>query len=291
MLTKFKTAFKMFYIKIKPISSGAGFIGLFLMLSMLSYGLYDILGEDTEGGISKFAESTNCNVAGVTIHGDILTYIVRDPEGSPVEAYFDAVASEHVSYLIDKAENDTTVKAILIEIDSNGGHPVAAEEIANAIKYSTKLTVALIRETGVSAAYWAATGANRIFASASSNIGSIGVTSSYVDNTGKNRKDGNNYIQLSAGKFKDAGDPNKLFTAEERALFMRDLNILHDNFIKAVSENRNLTIERVRALADGSSMLGVRAKELGLIDQLGGIIEVEKYIEGIIGEKAEICWE
>ncbi len=282
----------MFFLKIKPVASGLGFIILFIILSIGSYALYDFSKDSTsEDGSNKIAENTNCNVAGINIRGGISTYVVRDGDGKKTKDYFDGVASEDVNYEIEKAEKNEKIKAILIEIDSGGGNPVAAEEIANAIKASKKPTVALIRESGLSAAYWLATGANHIFASRNSDVGSIGINSSYMDDIGKNKKDGRNYIQLMSGKYKNSGSPNKPLTEEDRILLMRDVKIYHQNFIEDVSKNRNLPIEKVRAIADGSSVLGQKAKELGLIDEIGGVMEVKKYLEEKIGEKAEICWE
>ena len=191
---------------------------------------------------------------------------------------------------IKEAENDDAIEAIILEIDSYGGSPVGAEEIANALKNTKKPTVALIREGGVSAGYWAATGADRIVASKNSDVGGIGVTGSYLDYSGQNEKEGIIYNQLSSGKFKDAGDPDKALTQEERNLFMRDVNILHQNFIKIVAQNRNLDIKKVEALADGSSMLGEMALKNGLIDQIGGELEVIEYIESQIIAQPQICW-
>jgi protease IV len=97
-------------------------------------------------------------------------------------------------------------------------------------------------------------------------------------------------IQLSSGKFKDMLDPNRTLSQEEKNLIKRDLEIVHENFIQAVSENRNITIEKVRLFADGSSVLGEQAKALGLIDEIGGYSEAIKYIESLIGEEASVCW-
>jgi len=80
------------------------------------------------------------------------------------------------------------------------------------------------------------------------------------------------------GKYKDSGSPDKALTSEEKDLFLRDVNIIYQNFIKAVSDNRKLPIEKVKSFADGSTVLGEKAKELGLIDEIGGINEVEKYL-------------
>jgi len=95
---------------------------------------------------------------------------------------------------------------------------------------------------------------------------------------------------LSVGKYKDAGDPDKPLTEEERQLFLRDLRIVHENFIADIATNRNIPVTDVQKIADGSSVLGAKAKELHLIDEIGGIQEVEKYLSDKIGEKAEVCW-
>jgi len=168
---------------------------------------------------------------------------------------------------------------------------VAGEEIANAIKNSDKPVVAYIREMGASSAYWAISSASKIFASENSNVGDIGITSSYLSDAGKNAKDGLTYEQLSAGKFKDAGNTDKPLTAEERALFMRDVNIVYQNFIKDVAQNRNIPIDKVSSMADGATVLGLKGKELGLIDVIGGLPEVEQYLGKIINEKPDICWQ
>jgi len=70
---------------------------------------------------------------------------------------------------------------------------------------------------------------------------------------------------------------------------MRDVKILHENFIKAVADNRNMDIEKVRQLADGSSMPGQMALENNLIDKIGGRYEIEEYLKEKIGGEAKIC--
>ncbi len=247
------------------------------------------LGESDEDFADEAAEDT-CNVSGIELHGSLLTYIPPtdiDADGNLLQ---DEVASENIIYQIQEEEKDDTVKAIILEIDSYGGLPVAAEEIANFLKQAKKPTVALIRAGGTSAAYWAATGADIIFASKNSDVGSIGITMSYLDNIGKNEKEGLAYNQLSIGKFKDYGDPDKPLTNEEKGLLMRDVEIIYQNFIEAVAENRKMETEEVKKLADGSSMLGQMAMDNGLIDKIGGIAEVKAYLKELIGEDVELCW-
>ncbi|MBU2566496.1 S49 family peptidase [Patescibacteria group bacterium] len=230
-----------------------------------------------------------CNVHGIELHGELTTYLVSsgsdDGYGSD-----DATASQDVVYAIKKAEQDDDVKAILLEVDSYGGYPVAGEEVARAVKESIKPIVGLIREGGASAAYLAVSGADRIIASKSSDVGSISVTMSYLDNVKQNQDQGLKYVSLTSGKFKDTGNPNKPLTDEDQELLMRDVKILHNNFVEMVAENRGMEIKDVEALADGSTMLGEMALENGLIDQIGGMQEVQDYLKDVIGEEVVICW-
>ena len=230
-----------------------------------------------------------CNVSNIKLQGSLITYISnegKDEDGVPL---YDETASEDIVRAIEKAERDNNIRAIVLEIDSLGGEPVASEEVTNALKRAKKPTIALIRGYGASAAYHAATGADMIFASQNSDIGGIGVTMSYLDHSEENKKDGLTYNQLSVGKFKDAGDSDKPLTSEEKELFMRDINILHENFIKAVADNRKIEIEKVRSLADGSTMLGQMALENNLIDKIGGRYEIEEYLKEKFGGEIEIC--
>lgn len=232
----------------------------------------------------------DCNVAGIELHGSVVTYSSPSAYDADGNLTVDESASDLITARIRGLENDDTIKAILLEVDSYGGSGVAGEEIAAALKNTKKPTVAMIRDAGASAAYWAATGADKIYASKNSDVGSIGVTYSYLDYIGKNRQDGLTYNQLSSGKFKDTGDPDKPLTLEERNLIMRDVKIVHQNFIKAVSENRNIGVEKVTSLADGSTMLGEAALKHGLIDQIGGMPEVKEYLKEKIGEDIRFCW-
>lgn len=245
--------------------------------------------EDSFVSNSNSSINENCSVAGITIHGTIMTYIPNHTQDDIT--LDDATASENVVWSIKNANEDENIKAILLEVDSIGGYPTAADEISNAVKSSDKIVIGLIREKGLSAAYWAVSGSDKIFASQNSDVGSIGITSSFLDNVQKNEKDGYTYQSLSVGKYKDSGSPDKTLTQDEKDLFMRDLNIIYNNFVEEVSVNRNIPIDKVKELANGSSVLGEIALKLGLIDAIGGIDEAENYIEEVIGEKPEICWE
>ncbi len=196
--------------------------------------------------------------------------------------------SKKISEWVKKADESDNIKAIILEINSPGGSPVATDEIASAVKKAKKPTVAVIRETGTSGAFWVATSAGTVFANKMSLTGSIGVLASRLEFAGLLKDYNITYRRIVAGKYKDAGSRFKEMTAEEQALFQKTIDKIHEYFIEEVAKNRNLDTASVRELATGFVFLGEEAKELGLIDYLGGRDEAVKFLEEKLGIKAEI---
>lgn len=228
-------------------------------------------------------ESLNGNVAVIDIPG---TIVAQKDSGS----FFEEVASsEDIVKLIQKASKNDKVKAIVLRINSPGGSAVASEEIASAIKKTNKTTVALIREVGASGAYWVASSTNHIIANRMSITGSIGVISSYLGFSGFLQEHNVTYERLVSGNLKDIGSPFKDLTGEEKALLEKKLGAIHDYFVDEVAKNRNLKKKDVEKAATGLFYLGSEAKDLGLVDELGGNDEVIKYLEDKLGEKVEFA--
>lgn len=186
---------------------------------------------------------------------------------------------------IKKAQNDATIKGVIFEINSPGGTVVASGEIANAIKKLNKPKVAWIREVGASGAYWAASSTDKIIADPMSITGSIGVLGSYIGFSGLMQKYGVTYEEFNGGKYKDLGSPYTNITNDERVLLQSKINMIHEYFINSVAKNRNMSVENMKKLADGSFYLGLEAKENGLIDELGGKQEAIDSIKTLAGVK------
>lgn len=252
---------------------------LALALAFLGFVAYTAWAEDS--AISEY-DLWGCNVVGIDLRGTLDTY-------NPGEAY-DLTSSEDVQMILEAAKEEEGIKALLVQVDSAGGYPVAGEEIARAIEDFGKPSVAFVRSMAGSAAYWAILPSTVIIASEVSDVGSIGATASYLDHAIENEESGLTYNQLSTGEFKDLGDPDKPLTEAERALVQRDLDLIRDAFARAVSTYRDIPLEKVMELADGSSMLGVAAREAGLIDQVGGRTEAWAKLTEMAGEEPEICW-
>lgn len=205
----------------------------------------------------------SCNVAVFPVEGIILPYI----------GIYDApliTTPSDVSEFLESAKSDSTIQAVLLEINSPGGTPVASERIAESLRASDLPVVGLIGDQGASGGYMIAAATDFLIASAMSDIGSIGVTMSYLEESEKLDEEGIEYVQLTTGKFKDAGSPYRPITEEERDLFQKDLDIVHDHFVDLIARYRNIPREDVDAVADGSTMTGQRALESKLIDAVGG---------------------
>lgn len=187
--------------------------------------------------------------------------------------------------LIEKAEKEFTVKAIILDINSPGGSVVATQEIAAAIRKAEKPTVSWVREIGASGALWVAVAADKVIASPSSIMGSIGVTASYLSFEKLMEKYGVSYNRLVTGEFKDTGSQYKSLTAEEQEYLMSKLDYVKLNFVYAIAKDRNLSVEYVDELADGKIWLGYEAQQYGLVDTLGGKAEAQEAAEELAGLK------
>ena len=213
-----------------------------------------------------------CNIAVMPIEGVIMPLGV----GSSYPEF--AVTPKDVRDYLNIIETENLfIEGVLFEINSPGGTPVAAEDIAKQISALELPNAALIGDMGASGGYMIASAADRIFASAMSDVGSIGVTMSYVEESEKNKKDGLTYVPLTTGKFKDAGDPNKPLSSDDRTYFQTQLDLVKNEFVKLVATNRNLSEDEVNKLADGSTLIGQKAVDAKLVDQIGDRTAVKSY--------------
>lgn len=231
--------------------------------------------------IKDDSDGLDGNVAVIEITGTILA-------DEDVDFLFeDVTSSDDIRRSIRKADRNDDIKAIVFRINSPGGSAVASEEIANEIKKTNKTTVAWIREIGTSGAYWIASASDHVIANRMSITGSIGVIASYLGFAGFLEGHNVTYERLVSGNLKDIGSPFKEMTQEERVLFQKSLDKIHEYFVEEVAKNRNLKKRDVEKIATGQFFIGAEAKELGLVDELGGREEVIAYVEEKIGEEAD----
>ena len=234
-------------------------------------------------------DADKCNVARIPLQG----VLMATDNGLSGALGFGAVTSaDSVVSDIVRAEEDEHIVAIVVDVDSPGGTPVAGDEIMQALHTTSKPTVAIIRDRGTSAAYWAAAGADYIVASPVSDVGSIGVTMSYLELASSTEYQGSRWVDISSGEYKDAGHPERVLKSKEQDHFQHEVDAVHEYMVNQIAEARDtFTRDELATLSDGRAYLGAEALSLGLIDAVGGFEKVLEYLKEVlwIDDTVVIC--
>ena len=173
--------------------------------------------------------------------------------------------------LLEVVRTNKKLKALLLDIDSPGGAVGASEALYAQLQRTakTKPVVAFVRGLGASGAYLLSCAAAKIVTVPSALVGSIGVLYVRPTLTGLMERAGVELSVYRSGRLKDMTGFWRGATAEEDAKFEGLLKEIHDAFIESVASGRNLDVEAVRELATGEAFTGRRAKEMGLVDEIG----------------------
>lgn len=193
-----------------------------------------------------------------------------------------------IAELKDYSE-DSSIKAVVLRINSPGGGVAPSQEIYEEIKKlkEKKKVVVSMGSVAASGGYYIASPADLIVANSGTLTGSIGVIMEIPNFEGLMEKIGVKTQIIKSGKHKDIGSIFKSMTDEDRKILQSVLDDVHDQFIKAVSESRGMTYEDVKELADGRIFTGRKAKELGLVDELGNLEDAIKLAGELAGIKGK----
>jgi protease IV len=197
---------------------------------------------------------------------------------------------------LKRFREDSSIKAIVVRIDSPGGAVGPSQEIMEEINKTKKVkkVVASCGSMAASGGYYIASAADIIMANPGSATGSIGVIMQMANVQELTKKLGVDFFDIKAGALKDMGSPFKPMTPEEKAVFQSLLDNIHQQFIDDVAKNRKLPVEKVKALADGRVYTGQEAKALGLVDELGNYNDAVARagrLGGIKGKIHTVCAE
>lgn len=170
---------------------------------------------------------------------------------------------------LEKLKKDNTVKGIIIRVNSPGGAVAPSNAIYDYIVSIDKPVYVAMGSVAASGGYLVSLGADKIYAMPSTITGSIGVIMTLMNTEVLMDKIGVKSVILKSGKFKDAGNPDRQMTEEERSVLMAVVTDLYNQFINTVASRRNMKLEEVKKIADGRIFTGKMAKDLKLIDNLG----------------------
>ena len=181
-------------------------------------------------------------------------------------------ADTMVDYL-RKARADTSVKAIVLRIDSPGGSAIASDVIWREVSLTrnTKPVIASMSDVAASGGYYIAMPAHAIVAEPATLTGSIGVVMLKFVIDGTLKKLGLNMEGVKNGRYADLYSPVRAFSPEERAKIQEHMQATYDTFVEKAAAGRNTTPERIDAVAQGRVWTGAQAKQIGLVDELGGL--------------------
>lgn len=249
-------------------------ISVVLSLALMSLIISGILGLVAGGSDDRFVRDGKGNTALLRINGVLLTETSPSLFGGQAETSASTLVRE-----LDRINRDATIQAVIFEVNSPGGTPVASEEIAHAIKNLDKPTVVYIRDIGASGGYWVASASDHILASRLSFVGSIGVIGSYLEFSGLMDRYNVTYQRFVGGDYKDFGSPFRMPEEGASELFQQQIDVVYDIFVDEIAQNRNMSRDDVLSLANGMVFTGSQALELGLIDGIGGRREAVEYLE------------
>jgi len=183
------------------------------------------------------------------------------------------VGAETLVEYLRKARADSAVKAIVLRVDSPGGSAIASDVIWREVVLTKnqKPLVASMSDVAASGGYYIAMPAHAIVAEPSTLTGSIGVVLTKFVIDGTLKKLGMNMEGVSQGKYADLYSPVRPFSSEERARMAENMQATYDAFVEKAAQGRNTTPERIDAIGQGRVWTGRQAKEIGLVDELGGL--------------------
>lgn len=206
------------------------------------------------------------------------------------------VGSRELTAALKQATEDDEIKAIVVRIASPGGSPAGSDEIWQQMRKAskTKPIVASLGDVAASGGYYLAAGADRIIAQPTTLTGSIGVVFYKPDFSELGAKVGVNVETLSRGRYARLLDLTKDFDEDELGVVQKRMASIYELFLDRVATTRDLDSVEVDRLGGGRVWTGSQAKEVGLVDGIGGFAEAVREAASAAGindpEKADLVY-
>lgn len=206
------------------------------------------------------------------------------------ESLSQSMGGTTVARWIRQARQDKSIAAIVFRVDSPGGSSVASDVIWREVFLAKKEKPFVVSMSDVagSGGYWISMAAHKIVAQPQTLTGSIGVLAGKFDLSALYEKLGLTTEKLTYGKEADIFSTFRPFSPEEKKIMKDEILWTYDQFLTKVAEGRNMTKDEVNTVGRGRVWTGRQAKEIRLVDELGGLtkaIELAKGLAGIAREE------
>jgi protease IV len=202
------------------------------------------------------------------------------------------VGGDRFAKIFNKLRQDKDVKAVVLRINSPGGSATASEVMQREVKLTreVKPVVVSMGDVAASGGYWIASDSNRIFAEPNTITGSIGVFGVLFNGAKLANDNGITWDSVKTGTYADTQTVSRPKSPQELALYQRSVNRIYNMFLNKVSQGRKLPEQKVAEIAQGRVWSGVAAKEIGLVDEIGGLNSAIAYAvkEAKLGEDWEV---
>lgn len=225
--------------------------------------------EDKIVALSNYQENTQISKDKIAIIYAEGTIVLNGEKGGIGSSVFPA----RIFNELEKAKKDSSIKGIVLRINSPGGSALASNLISNRLKEISKEKPVYISIGGVAASggYYIAANGNKIFAEKESITGSIGVVSLIPNFNEMMKKIDVNVESVKKGEYSDLFSLTKNFTAEDEEKIYGSSVKVYNEFLDVVAQGRGLDRNYVHTIAQGKVWLGEEGKELGLVDEIGGL--------------------
>jgi signal peptide peptidase SppA len=227
--------------------------------------------DDEDAEDSPGYTTTQDGIAVLPIQGTISQRL------SGMQQHSGGASTERIGADFDDAMQDPAVKGVVLNVDSPGGSIHGVAELANKVFQARgkKPITAVANSQMSSAAYWIASSADKIVASPSSLVGSIGVITVHRESSKSDEARGAKYTVVSAGQHKADGNPYEPLTEQSRATLDQLVGSVYDQFVGSVARNRSTTADAVKGgYGQGKSLLGQEAVSAGLADRVATLEDV-----------------
>ncbi len=191
------------------------------------------------------------------------------------------VAGDRFAQIISDVRKDSTIKAVVLRVNSPGGSVLASEKIKNEISLIQENGVPVIASYGdyaASGGYWISAGCDKIYSDATTLTGSIGVFSMIPDISGtlKNKLHVN-ITPVNSNRHGDMYNMMRPLSKPELDYMQASVERIYDKFTELVAEGRDMTVEAVDNIAQGRVWTGAEALDIGLVDEIGTLEDAINY--------------
>ncbi len=231
---------------------------------------------DKAGKLARIADRSYSKVIGgdrgkrialVTEEGDIIRGSENDVSVN------EGIASDTAIKTMRQVENDSSIDAVILRIDSPGGDGIASDDILHEAKRLSqkKPMVISMSDDAASGGYFIAMTGDPVIAYSNTLTGSIGVFFGKIDLQGLYEKIGLKKDLITRGKYAAIDSETAPLTDDERAKLQAEIQLFYQGFVQRVADGRKRPYNTIEPLAQGRVWLGSQAKKNGLIDEIGGL--------------------